>query len=68
MTSTSKTGANRTGGPDLGRIMQSLTPVSGKWGSGRLLNGKAFSAVITNDGRIAVGAVNPQSLFDALNK
>jgi len=34
----------------------------------RLLAGTAFSAVLTDDGRIAVGAVQPQLLYDALAK
>ena len=34
---------------------------SGDWGSGRLLAGTAFSAVLTDDGRMAVGAVSPRS-------
>ena len=36
------------------------------WGSGRLLAGTAFSAVLTDDGRIAVGAVRPEKLYEAL--
>jgi len=34
----------------------------------RLLAGTAFSAVLTDDGRMAVGAVQPQLLYDALAK
>ncbi|GAB3915198.1 hypothetical protein GCM10011575_46230 [Microlunatus endophyticus] len=48
--------------------LQALPRVSGSWGSGRLLSGALFSAVITDDGRIAVGAVRPQLLYDALQK
>lgn len=47
-------------------ILQSLPKVSGKWGSGRLLSGTLFSAVLTDDGRLAVGSVAPQQLYDAL--
>ena len=40
--------------------------MSGDWGSGRLLAGTAFSAVLTDDGRLAVGAVRPEKLYQAL--
>jgi outer membrane lipoprotein-sorting protein len=43
-----------------------LQRVSGGWGSGRLLAGTAFSALLTDDGRIAVGAVKPEKLYEAL--
>ncbi len=45
-----------------------LQQVSGSWGSGRLLGGTAFSAVWTDDGRLAVGAVRPDVIYQALNK
>lgn len=51
-----------------GQLLQSLPKVSGSWGSGRLLSGALFSAVITDDGRIAVGAVRPELLYSALQK
>jgi hypothetical protein len=47
-------------------MLQALPPVSGSWGSGHLLQGTLFSAVLTNDGRVAVGAVPPRMLYDAL--
>jgi outer membrane lipoprotein-sorting protein len=53
-------------GPDLQSYLAQLPKVSGSWGSGRLLAGTAFSAVITDDGRVAVGAVGPDLLYDAL--
>jgi len=31
-----------------------------------LLRGTAFSAVLTDDGRIAVGLVRPEKLYEAL--
>ena len=49
-----------------GRLLDSLPRASGDWGSGRLLTGALFSAVLTDDGRVAVGAVPPQQLYDAL--
>jgi outer membrane lipoprotein-sorting protein len=50
----------------LGHVMQSLQKVSGTWGSGRLLAGSLFSVLLTDDGRVAVGAVTPQTLYDAV--
>lgn len=69
------TGAGDTTKADQGRdsgqlaqMLNSLPKVSGNWGSGRLLAGTAFSAVITDDGRIAVGSVAPELLYQALAK
>jgi outer membrane lipoprotein-sorting protein len=47
-------------------ILDKLPTVSGSWGSGHLLRSALFSAVLTDDGRVAVGAVAPQQLYDAL--
>jgi outer membrane lipoprotein-sorting protein len=56
-----------TGGPgSLGALLGHLPTVTGSWGSGHLLRSSLFSAVLTDDGRIAVGAVPPQLLYDAL--
>jgi len=41
--------------------------VSGTWGTGHLLEGTVFSAVLTDDGRLAIGAVAPSALYDALS-
>jgi hypothetical protein len=43
-----------------------LPRASGTWGSGRLLEGTLFSALVTDDGRVAVGAVAPERLYAAL--
>lgn len=51
---------------DLQGYLARLPKVSGSWGSGRLLAGTAFSVVITDDGRYAVGAVAPELLYAAL--
>jgi outer membrane lipoprotein-sorting protein len=48
------------------QLVKSLPAVSGDWGSGHLLRGKLFSAVVTDDGRVAIGAVAPEALYDAL--
>jgi outer membrane lipoprotein-sorting protein len=47
-------------------VVDRLPMVSGTWGSGHLFEGTAFSAVLTNDGRIAIGAVPPSALYAAL--
>ena len=43
-----------------------LPSVSGRWGSGHLMAGTAFSVLLTDDGRIVVGAVTPGGLYAAL--
>ena len=48
------------------RILEALPRVSGSWGSGHLLRGSLFSALLTSDGRVAVGAVPPNALYAAL--
>ena len=53
-------------GGSLSGLLKSLPTVSGSWGSGHLLHGALFSAVLTDDGRIAVGAVAPSMLYAAL--
>ncbi|WP_433825018.1 LolA family protein [Actinoplanes sp. CA-015351] len=44
-------------------ILETLPKVSGDWGSGRLLSGSLFSALITDDGRVFAGAVSPEALY-----
>ncbi|MCW2805915.1 MAG: hypothetical protein JWN06_4132 [Propionibacteriaceae bacterium] len=52
--------------PQLGQMLNSLQRVQGSWGSGRLLRGTLFSVVLTDDGRVAVGSVEPEMLYRAL--
>ncbi|MBO0846296.1 MAG: hypothetical protein J2P22_12870 [Nocardioides sp.] len=59
-------GAMPNGG--LPAILDSMPSVSGAWGSGHLLRTPLFSAVITDDGRLAVGAVAPSMLYAALSQ
>ena len=47
-------------------LLRLLPAVSGTWGKGHLLSGTLFSAVLTDDGRVAVGAVGPGQLYAAL--
>jgi outer membrane lipoprotein-sorting protein len=44
------------------------TPVSGPWGHGTLISTAVASAIITDDGRVAAGAVPEQVLTEALTK
>jgi outer membrane lipoprotein-sorting protein len=47
-------------------LLQALPKVSGTWGSGRLLTGRVFSVLLTDDGRLLVGAVAPERLLAAV--
>lgn len=51
--------------PDLSALG---TPVSGAWGSGRAITTNAGSAILTDDGRVAAGAVEPDVLGAALQR
>ena len=48
------------------KLVTLLPKVSGSWGSGHLMAGPVFSALLTDDGRIVVGAVTPEGLYAAL--
>lgn len=49
----------------LSGVLQSMQPVSGSWGSGRLFRSALVSALLTDDGRLLVGAVPPSQLYAA---
>ncbi|MFE3449041.1 outer membrane lipoprotein carrier protein LolA [Nonomuraea sp. NPDC059194] len=51
--------------PSLETILRSATPVSGSWGSGKLITTKLVNALFTDDGRLLVGAVTPEELTKA---
>ncbi|GAA4871235.1 LolA family protein [Actinomycetospora straminea] len=51
------------GAPDLSALGQ---PVSGPWGSGRVITTAVATVIVTDDGRIAAGAVPQQVLTEAL--
>ncbi|MDN5724849.1 MAG: hypothetical protein L0G99_02805 [Propionibacteriales bacterium] len=61
------TGAEGGQRAQLDSLLGQLPEVRGSWGSGRLFEGPLFSAVITADGRVAVGAVTPDVLYAALS-
>jgi outer membrane lipoprotein-sorting protein len=56
----------KAGAGSLSSMLRVLPEVSGSWGSGHLLRGTLFSALLTDDGRVAVGAVPPSMLYAAL--
>lgn len=47
------------------KFLDSLPKVHGSWGSGRLVDTKLFSVLITDDGRVLAGAVSPAQLYRA---
>ena len=49
-------------------LVDALPKVSGTWGSGHLLAGSLFSALITDDGKVLIGAVAPEKLYEAAGK
>ena len=68
-TSGSSSGSSSQSGSlgTLSSTLKTLPRVSGSWGSGHLLEGTVFSAVLTDDGRLAIGAVPAATLYDALS-
>ena len=46
-------------------VLDSLPRVSGDWGSGRLLSGRLFTVLLTDDNRVFAGAVAPERLYEA---
>ncbi|MBB2910213.1 outer membrane lipoprotein-sorting protein [Streptosporangium becharense] len=59
----------RPAGEDAGALVESVLKsarqVSGPWGSGRVIQTKLVSALLTDDGRLLVGAVTPEKLTEA---
>ncbi|GAA3731821.1 outer membrane lipoprotein carrier protein LolA [Plantactinospora mayteni] len=45
-------------------LLGGLPEVNGEWGSGRLVTGKLFTALLTDDGKVFVGAVKPERLYE----
>jgi hypothetical protein len=63
--STGKSGGQGGVNAELAGLLDRLPRVSGTWGSGRLLTSKLVSALLTDDGRLVVGAVSPDLLYAA---
>jgi outer membrane lipoprotein-sorting protein len=57
-----------SGSLSLDTLLGKLPAVSGSWGTGHLFRSTLLSAVLTDDGRVASGAVPPQMLYDALSR
>ncbi len=49
----------------LNALLGALPQVQGSWGSGRLLAGRLFSVLLTDDGRVLAGAVSRDQLLAA---
>jgi outer membrane lipoprotein-sorting protein len=60
-----KPGATGSDGAQLGALLNTLPKVQGSWGSGRLLQSRLFSVLITDDGRILAGPVSGDRLQTA---
>jgi outer membrane lipoprotein-sorting protein len=64
-----RTDALAKSGQDAGlpaQLLATLPTIDGTWGTGRVLDGTLLSAIVTDDGRIAIGAVTPDLLGAAL--
>ncbi|WP_433785683.1 LolA family protein [Actinomycetospora sp. CA-101289] len=57
--------ARPEGAPDLSALG---TPVSGPWGTGRVITTAVATIIVTDDGRFAAGAVPQQVLTEALTR
>lgn len=49
-------------------LLSRLSAVHGDWGRGRLLESALVSALVTDDGRVFIGAVDPSALYAAAVK
>jgi outer membrane lipoprotein-sorting protein len=61
----SGSGLNGDSGEVINALLKSATPVSGSWGSGRLVKTSLISVLIMDNGRVLAGAVTPQVLYSA---
>jgi len=59
-------GATSAAGANALALLDALPKTTGSWGSGKVLSGTLFSAILTDDGRVAIGAVTPETLGAAL--
>jgi outer membrane lipoprotein-sorting protein len=57
-----------TGNETLKGFVSQLKQVSGSWGTGRELDGAIVTAILTDDGRLAVGAVGGDVVAEALSR
>jgi outer membrane lipoprotein-sorting protein len=57
--------SDSTSADPLQGLVRGLPSVSGSWGSGRLLTSKLLTVLLTDDGRLLIGAVAPERLYTA---
>jgi outer membrane lipoprotein-sorting protein len=60
--------AGLTGNGPLAQLLAKAPTVHGSWGTGKVLTSKLVSALITDDGRVFVGLVTPDTLQAAAAK
>ncbi|MFF0340917.1 outer membrane lipoprotein carrier protein LolA [Kribbella sp. NPDC004875] len=60
--------AGLTGNGPLAQLLAKAPTVQGSWGKGKVLTSKMVSALITDDGRVFVGLVTPDTLQAAAAK
>jgi MucB/RseB N-terminal domain len=65
LTGVDLTGSDATKGPSAQALLRSLTPVSGTYGTGRVLKTSLVSVLLLDDGTAYVGAVRPAMLEEA---
>jgi outer membrane lipoprotein-sorting protein len=63
--SNSGSGLNGDTNSIISALLRSATPVSGSWGHGRLVRTSLLSMLMTSNGRVLIGAVTPQVLYQA---
>ena len=66
MSTEQSSGSATSSSPSVTKLLGLLPTVSGSYGTAHVLDGTLVSAVITTDGRYAVGAVAPDKLLTAL--
>jgi hypothetical protein len=49
-------------------FMKTAKRVSGPWGSGRLMQTSLVSMLVTSNGRVLIGAVTPNVLYQAVTQ
>ena len=57
-----------TGNGALDQLLAKAPTVQGSWGTGKVVTSKMVSALITDDGRVFVGLVTPDTLQAAAAK
>jgi hypothetical protein len=65
LTGVDLTGSDATRGQSAQALMRSLSPVSGPYGSGRVLKTSLVSVLLLDDGTAYIGAVQPAMLEEA---